>query len=661
MTKTVALFGVMVVGVVGCSSSDGTTNPGTNSGTASVRIAASTTTVSVGASAQLTGVALDSRGKPLPTATFTWASDNQAIATVTNQGLVQGVTDGVTTIRATSGSKSGSVAINVNKDYCTNALTLNVGQVRILSGPNAVSCLTLAATTGPSDFLIVTANAANIPDALGLYNVSLSQVGTFTATPSRALQRLDPRVVLEREAVSYADWKEDHIRADERAAARRVFAGGRRPTLNGDDLLHAAVAAAAVPSLGDTLGYHVPNINTSSLCSNFTDVRAVVKAVGTHAILVQDVNAPPGGFTAADFTAIAKEFDDKIYEADTLWFGSPTDRNGDGHISILFTPEVNKVTPAGSVGFTAGFFWGGDLFKRSEYPTSTPCPATNEQEMFYMLVPDPQGSINSNVRTTVTVRQGTRGVIAHEFEHMINQGVRMFNPAVDSLETPWLNEAMAHFAEEAVGRTEDNFGDSQALRFDDINPGGANGDDYNAFFRQNLARLRSWMQRPDTASPISARARSQLAPRGAGWMLVRYAADQFGNGNPRAFFRKLAFGPDVNITNLEARAGVPFDEILSGFLVSMFADNDNVAGLEPRFTVPSWDLRDVMTSYNKGMFPLAISTLPGVISTQSLSGSGNYFRLTRDQAAPQTKFQMTAASGTPVSFEGARIYVLRLQ
>src|SRR5262249_62155774 len=131
---------------------------------------------------------------------------------------------------------------------------------------------------------------------------------------------------------------------------------------------------------------------------------------------------------------------------------------------------------------TAGFFWGGDLFKRNEYPASDPCPQSNEQEMFYLLVPDPQGTINGNQRTTVTVRQGTRGVIAHEFQHMINQGVRMFNPAVKNLETPWLNEAMSHFAEEAVGRAERGFGDMETLTFFSVNPNPSLQDDYNAFF-----------------------------------------------------------------------------------------------------------------------------------------------------------------------------------
>lgn len=637
------------------------TGPTQQSGAVSALISTTTTTLTVGSTAQLTATAYDSKVKEMSGVTFTWASENPAIATVTPQGVVTAVTEGTTVIRATTGSVVAQVNMTVNKDYCTNALTLAVGEVRVLSGPSAVSCLTLAATTGATDYLFVTANATPIPDDLGFYSVNLSEGTTQSIAAAYSLEAIDPRRALERDATSYTDWMEDRVRMDERLAARRVFAGGNRPSLTRDRLLNQSLTQAAVPSVGDNLTYRVPNINASKLCTSFTDVRAVVKAVGRQAIIVQDVTSPSGGFADADYNAIAQEFDDKIFAADTLWFGSPTDRNSDGHITILYTPEVNRATPPGATGFTAGFFWGGDLFKKSEYPTNDPCPATNEQEIFYLLTPDPTGSINNNTRTTVSVRQGTRGVIAHEFQHMINQGVRMFNPAVDSLETPWLNEAMSHFAEEAVGRTIRGFGDSQSLSFDDINPNVLLPEDYNAFFRQNLARLRSWMVRPDTASPVSIKARSQLAPRGAGWLLVRYTADRFSNGNPRAFFRKLAAGPQINIDNLEARAATPFDEILSGFLVATFADDDGIAGLSSKYTVPSWNLRDAMTKFNNGVHPLLVAPLPGQIVTQSLSGSGNYFRLTRPTASAQTKFQMTAASGTPVSFDGARIYVLRLQ
>jgi hypothetical protein len=78
------------------------------------------------------------------------------------------------------------------------------------------------------------------------------------------------------------------------------------------------------------------------------------------------------------------------------------------------------------------------------------CPQTNEQEIFYLLAADPTGEF-SDARSTALVRGDAR-TIAHEFQHMINQWIRQFNPAVDEFEVDWLNEGLLHFAEEAVGR-----------------------------------------------------------------------------------------------------------------------------------------------------------------------------------------------------------------
>jgi hypothetical protein len=243
---------------------------------------------------------------------------------------------------------------------------------------------------------------------------------------------------------------------------------------------------------------------------------------------------------------------------------------------------------------------------------------------------------------------------------MINQGIRMFETGVTSFETSWLNESLSHFAEEAVGRKERNFSDLQSLTFADINPDPNNQDDYQAFFRQNLGRLRSWMQRPDTASPISNKSRTQLAPRGAGWLLLRYSADQFSGGSARNFMRGVVAGPGVDVPNLVAHAHVPFDDIISGFLISVITDNLGVPGLPARYSIVSWDLRDVMSSFNSSIFPLKVNPLPSTVTTQSLSGSGNYFELDQPGPSPETEFSMTASGGGPVGFAGALVYVVRI-
>jgi hypothetical protein len=386
-------------------------------------------------------------------------------------------------------------------------------------------------------------------------------------------------------------------------------------------------------------------------------VRGVIKAVGRKVQIALDVNAPAAGFSTTDFTAIATEFDNVIYKTDTLWFGSPTDINKDGRVTVLYTPEVNKFTKKGSSSFIGGFFWGGDLFTQADYKAANlTCPQTNEQEIFYLLAADPTGAF-SDPRSTALVRQATRGTIAHEFQHMINQGIRQFNQNADPFEVDWLNEGLSHFAEEAVGRASRQFGDFQSLSFADVR---ANADDYNAYFQQNLARFSTWLARPDTSSPISSRADQDLAPRGAAWALLRYTAEQFAPGNARAFFRRLVAGPRSSVTNLVQKAGVPFDQIISGWLIANYTDNVGVTGLDPRYSYTSWNMRDAVAGAVGGNYPLRVQTPGAPFATTAQSGSGNYFVAPRAANAPASTFKMLDPGGGNVSFMGARVYVVRL-
>jgi hypothetical protein len=145
-------------------------------------------------------------------------------------------------------------------------------------------------------------------------------------------------------------------------------------------------------------------------------------------------------------------------------------------------------------------------------------------------------------------------------------------------------------------------------------------------------------------------------------MLLRYASDFHSNGNMKSFLRRVVGGPDIGLRNLLQHAnGAQFDDLLSGWLISQFTDGLNIPNLPARYQMNSWAVRDVMTGSNTtNVFPLLVTPLPNSVSTKSISGSGNYFRLTRVGASPQTTFRMQASSGSAVGFQGARVYVVRI-
>src|SRR6266550_4647296 len=80
---------------------------------ASVAVAPTTASLTVGQTAQLAATPKDSAGAALTGRTVTWASGNTSMVTVSSSGLVKGVAAGTATITATSEGKAGSAAVTV--------------------------------------------------------------------------------------------------------------------------------------------------------------------------------------------------------------------------------------------------------------------------------------------------------------------------------------------------------------------------------------------------------------------------------------------------------------------------------------------------------------------------------------------------------------------
>jgi hypothetical protein len=646
-----------ILALSACSSND----PAAPIGVPSVTLNYPASFVVVGDTINLAATVHDQNAQVVSGAEITWSSSNETVATVSATGRLAGKAPGETVVTARFNNTTASATFIVDADPCPTVLALGVGEVRQIRGARAFGCLSLAATTTAQDMLYVVGNAKATQDDTLAFQIQVP--GPPAAQVFGLASVFDPREIVLQQQMAHAHGIETRLREYERATLTEVL---ERAQANRAKELSGAVSYAlqsAFAAEGDTVTIRVPNLQPGkNICRDFLSVRGVVRAVSTRANIVEDITQPAGALSNNDYRAIAQEFDALIFPVDTQWFGAPTDLNADGRVTIFYTPEVNRLTPAGSQSIVGGFFFGGDLLRRSDYPGSNDCRnQTNEQEIFYMLAPDPNGTINGNPRTTAGVRQVTRGTIAHEFQHMINQSVRQYNPAVKAFETTWLNEALSHFAEEAVGRALRGFGDFQELRTTDINPSQSNQDDYLAFFRQNLTRFRVWQLRPDTSSPTSQAARDNLGSRGAGWALVRHAADQYSNGNARAFFRKLAAGPETDITNLLLRSGGrPFDEVLGGWLVANYADGLTVPGLPPRYTYPSWGMRDVMSGVNGGTYPLLVTTLPGQHNSRAFSGSGGYYLHRRPANSPQETISLRTLAGAAMTSPNARIWILRV-
>ena len=75
--------------------------------------------VAVGSTAQLSAVAFDNTGAQLVGVTFQWISSDNAIATVSNTGVVTGVAVGTARISAMTGTVSGFTDVTIGPTMTT--------------------------------------------------------------------------------------------------------------------------------------------------------------------------------------------------------------------------------------------------------------------------------------------------------------------------------------------------------------------------------------------------------------------------------------------------------------------------------------------------------------------------------------------------------------
>ena len=277
------------------------------------------------------------------------------------------------------------------------------------------------------------------------------------------------------------------------------------------------------------------NVNGIDACSNPVYHAARVVAVGSKAIILSDTLNPKNGFSIADFQRFAARFDSLVYPLDVANFGDPTDIDKNGRIAILFTRAVNELTPRGSSQYVGGFAFSRDLFPNVGTPRAQACAASNQGAYFYALTPDPSGTINNNVRSVGFVDSVTTAVLAHELQHIINASRRLYVNNAGDFEEKWLDEGLAHIAEELLYYRESGLSPRSNIDINSSRVTVAARTAYNLDMSGNAQRYRSYLQAPAANSPYATD--DSLPTRGAAWSLLRYAVDRvnatdsFGPGN----------------------------------------------------------------------------------------------------------------------------------
>lgn len=417
-------------------------------------------------------------------------------------------------------------------------------------------------------------------------------------------------------------------------SARLAGAGASRPALRFHAMLRQKEAAMARRSMLTRSPFEPARLRTPPPvvgsqrtfkvcadldCDNLDNVTATARFVGTHAAIYVDNGAPANGFSDNDLAQLGTEFDTVLYPINVARFGAESDIDNNGVVVVLLSGKINDLVaePDCDESFITGFFFGADIdpLFASQY---------NNGEVFYGMVPDPTGSITCSYSTTL-VQRVLPVTFIHEFQHMIsfNQHVLVRNGFPEEL---WLNEGLSHFAEELAGLHYDSLNnDAVATRY-------LIGNFFNAF---------AYLSEPEAFPLIAEEPPGSLESRGAGWLFVRYLADQ---GGP-SVIASLVQTSNVGAANAQmASGGLPIETLIARFGLALYVSHLPNFSAPPELRFSTWNFRSTFANLNQQIpstftrpFPLVPHTASGSntsVSGEMLAGSGAYVLATRQAGAP---------------------------
>jgi hypothetical protein len=566
-----------------------------------------------GSTQQLTVVTRDAANNVLIGRVVTWTVADASKATVDANGLVTAVAAGTTIVTATSEGKTGAAQIIVTPN-CTsaNSLQLSVGGMHTLTAAEK-AFLCLGGGASASEYALIPFNNTNVAASTTQFqitgtNTAAIQPGSLFSIQTNRITGL--RQQSKRPLVKSFEWS---FRERERRDLASAFASVRVPPRGtlaplGPRFLTNIPAS---PTVG-TVVFINGNLSGNACTAPKVLRGATVIAVLNKTIVLSDVTSPTGGYTNQEMIDFGTAFDTLGYGLDTLNFGAPTDIDANGRVAILFTPSVNSIpAPPGAV--VGGLFAGRDL-----EPVAT-CVASNEGEMFYMPVPDPNSTINGNYTVKAEVARAVLPTLVHEFQHLINAGRRQFINNALTAEEVWLNEGLSHIAEELLyyrmsGNTPGSNIDSTLIR---STPAQLNA--VNTYQLDNLVRVGLYMRAPETNSPFGQV--DVLEMRGAIWQLLRYSADRKG-GVETNTWKALVNSTTSGQTNFNA----VFGNIITNardMAVAQVTDDAGL-GVAANFTNPSWNFRAVMPVIFPP-YPLLTHTLLSTPVNITLYGGGSAY------------------------------------
>jgi len=294
--------------------------------------------------------------------------------------------------------------------------------------------------------------------------------------------------------------------------------------------------------------------------SNYDQVDAQLRYNGQFCLVYNDVDTlATGNFTQSDYIDMGQFFDTQGYPSDTLHFGRESDIDNNDKVIVLLSGIINglafTISDWDSTFFIGGFFSEIDMFQAGT--PQVPQGTSNEAEIFYMLASDPAGQYLPPITfSRANTREGNKQTLVHEFEHLISYSYRLFNFGTRATQKTWLEEGMAHMAEDLVGRNGSNVGRANQYLFD---PGAVSIEHDGAPIEQ----------------------------RGGAYLFLRYLGDRFGEEIYKQILQNSCAGRPC----IEAITGENYYDTVADFMATLYLSGRGITS-DGTYNFNSIDLAD---------------------------------------------------------------------
>ena len=506
--------------------------------------------------------------------------------------------------------------------------------------PSSLTPVSLSGT--PGDLGVIAASPAVAPWwAPTVGNVVLKQPirSRADATPQPPVRQLEA-------FARFQEWIEGRREAEARLRAHEE---AELATLGRPLALSSPSRAPARIAPGETFTLWG---NPGRRCETETgiQVQAVVRFVGARTVWLEDLANPSGTFSDGEIAGLDHFYASQVEAVHGRYFGELSDVDLNERILILLTKEVNKKENL------AGFVRKADL-----YP-ATQCATSNQAEIFYGYVPDPDG-VFGEAQSKEALLWYYPSLLTHEITHLVQSAARVIGDAGDKAR--WEIEGGASLAEQLVAYGLFGHSSGQDLGYVQYNQSDESRRWYWHAWLADMFEFFGWdssgdrqgrvRDAPEECTWIGREEEGNTGPckgshvYGVPSMVLRFAMDRWGDdfpGGEAALMRRLTNSPSSGFLSLEEVSGWRIEQILAEFYMALWGDGRTLGF----YGMSSWDLHDIFSRYRdyQQLQVRATSSSSPRASASVRGGSNLYVHWTPNGSLAPTSMKVTTPSGGAV-------------